>query len=117
MSSTGVVVHSERTCCPPTETDQNAPPLDAPTLATLKGWIEAAKAGTILQKDGTLTAEGSNAGTLEACAEDGTSIIVRNVVRNDVSGGLDIIFYNSASEAEEIRSFVTAIVDQDMPGG
>ncbi len=117
VSSAGVVAHSERTCCPPTETDQNDPPLDATTLGKLKGWIEAAKTASVLSKDGAATREGSTSGMLEACAEDGTPFIIRDVVRNDSAGGLDTIYYNTASEAEEIRAFVTDIVDQDMPGG
>lgn len=115
VQSDGTLKHSERVCCPPNETDENAPPLDATKLAEPKGWIEAAKSGTIAVSDGTPTSLGSASGTLEVCSADGTAIIVHDIMRNPQIGEPDIVQSNAATESEEIRAFVSDIVDEDMP--
>lgn len=115
VQADGSVLHTERVCCPPTETDENAPALDAAKLAELKGWIEAAKNGTVAVSQGTPTSLGSSSGTLEVCSADGTAIIVHDITRNPEIGKPDEVQSNTAAEAEEIRAFVADIVDDDMP--
>jgi hypothetical protein len=115
VQADGTVVHEERICCPPEVNDQNAPALEAAALTELKGWIDAAKSGTISVSDGTPTSLGSSAGTLAACSADGTAIVIHNVIRNAAIGQPDRVESNTAAEAAEIRAFVSDIVDEDMP--
>lgn len=107
----GSIVHSERTCCPPTVEDLPEAALSAEAMAALKGQISAVAAtGQTVEDLGPMPA-GEKTGVL-CVVDDGQPITVKAYENETMNV---ILRQSTAPEAADIRSLVTAITEIDMP--
>jgi hypothetical protein len=111
--SDGTVEHGERTCCPPRVETVTEERLTAVQLSHLESLIRASAPTPLLIKDGSPTTFGSQSGELLAYL-NGKPLIIFQVERNSQPGQLNIVTYNPAPTASEIKKMVEAYVKDPL---
>ena len=114
IDENGGIVHSERTCCPPTTNQIPEQSLSADDLQHLIDLIQKVSTGAIEVKEGEVTSEGGLSGSLVVYA-GGSAVVVRSITRSQIPDGRDTISVNLAPEAQEIEEIVKRYVAHPLP--
>jgi len=104
----GVLLHKERSCCPPHTDAIQEVRFSRAQLSHLQGLIRAASSSNVRIRDGNLTTDGSQSGELIAFYNN-AKLVIYKVERSSI-GTPDKVTYNTSPAAAEIQKIVYVYV-------